>query len=256
MFAVPAAETDDPKVALALADLAYEYGDYPKVIKLLTPFIEPEIRFPDPENVAHVYEVLGLSSAFLEQEKPARMWFERLIRHRPDWKLNPALVPPATIQLFEEVRDSLREELDRERQLFLERQKEEEERRRLANSTQVIFEKRRNSRVVALVPFGAGQFQNDQPVLGALFLGSELLAVSLSIGFYAGVEDLRQPDGRFAREDVSRAESLQTAQLVSGGAALALMVAGITHALLTFKEDVDVQRTTIKPTANGFLWRF
>lgn len=238
------------------------YGDYPGVISKLAPLVEPVVLLAARAELMEAYQLLGLSHSFLrndaspEHEARARHYFEKLIRLDPNYKLNPALVPPDTITLFEEVRTALKPALERERQEFLRRQREEEERLRVAGSHQIVVEKRRNSRWVAMVPFGIGQFQNDQPVAGALFLGGEVLAVSLSVGFFAAVEDLRLDSGRFAREDVSRAESMQNAQLIAGGTALMLMAVGVIHALTTFQEELDVQRTTVKPTASGLVWEF
>lgn len=253
LFALSPSEV---KTEFAVGKNSYRYGDYGRVVAILTPLVEPEVLIANPEHLVEAYRLLGLSHSYLGQTADARRYFERLIRMRPTHTLSPALVPPDQIRLFEAVRASLADELEAERLAFLARQREEEERRRLQASQQIVVEKRRNSRLVAAVPFGVGQFQNDQPVAGALFLGAEVLAVSLSIGFFAAVEDLRLDNGRFAREDVSRAESMQSAQLISGGTALLLMGVGIVHALATFEEELDVQRTTVQPTANGFVWRF
>ncbi len=250
------------KVEFAVGKHSYVYGDYPGVISRLTPLVEPVVLLADRGQLMEAYQLLGLSHSFLRSkedpthEQRARHFFEKLIRLDPSYELNPALVPPDTILLYKNVRDGLAEELERERQEILRRQREAEERLRMAGASQVVVEKRRNSRWVAVVPFGVGQFQNDQPVAGALFLGGEVLAVSLSVGFFAAVEDLRLDSGRFAREDVSRAESMQNAQLIAGGAALALMAVGVIHALTTFQEELDMQRTYVKPTANGLVWEF
>ena len=246
----------DPRLEFRDAENAYLYGDYARVVKILSRLVDPEVVLTDPEQVAQAYERLGLAHSYLRHDDEARIYFEKLIRFRPGWKLNPALVPPTTVRVFDSVREALADELERERQRLLQFQREEEEKRRLAQTTQVLVEKRRNSRLVALVPFGAGQFQNGQPITGALFLGSEVLAVSLSIGFFAAVEDLRLSNGRFASEDVGRATTIQNAQLVSGGVALALMAAGVIHALATFEDDVDVQRRTIQPSPQGVSWTF
>ncbi|MCA9525404.1 MAG: hypothetical protein KC549_03795 [Myxococcales bacterium] len=116
------------------------------------------------------------------------------------------------------------------------------------NQVLVEIETRRNSRLVAVLPFGVGQFQNGDDLLGGLFLGSELVAVALSATFLIASESLRQPDGLFTPQDVDQARSLRTAQLVSGGVAAALMVGGVVHALVTFRDEIEVKRTTIQPT--------
>jgi hypothetical protein len=97
-----------------------------------------------------------------------------------------------------------------------------------------------NQRLIAALPFGAGQFQNRDESLGYFFLASELIAVGLSTGFFWGVESLRLPNGRYAKEDYLTARQLQRAQIVSGGIAVGLMVSGVIHAFVTFKPRHDV----------------
>ncbi|MGK0358854.1 MAG: hypothetical protein ACI9U2_001148, partial [Bradymonadia bacterium] len=113
----------------------------------------------------------------------------------------------------------------------------------------VVVNHRRNSKWVTVVPFGVGQFQNGDNAWGGFFLGTELLAVSLSTVFYFAAQELRQPEGFFERgEDVTLARNLRTAQFVSGGAALALMIGGAIHAAYTFEPMAETRRERIKPT--------
>ena len=90
------------------------------------------------------------------------------------------------------------------------------------------------------MPFGAGQFQNREPGLGYFFLGSELVAVGLSVGFFWGVESLRELDGRFSRQSYPLAQSLQRAQIISGGIALGLMVSGVIQALWRYQDRYNL----------------
>ncbi len=229
------------------AQNAYVYGDYEAVIRTITPLVDPDIQLVGIDAQARAWELLGLAHLFLKHEEQARAAFTRLIKLDPERRLDPLVVPPAAIAFFEGIRASLAEELQREREEFVRRQKEEEERRRLANTVEVQKEIRRNSRLVAAMPFGIGQFQNGDAALGAAFLAGELAAIGLSVGFFLAVEDLRQPSGRIARDDIGRAESLQTAQVVSGGAAVGLMVLGAAQALWSFREETLVRERTIKP---------
>ncbi len=238
----------DPSVAVQFAEgqNAYLYGDYPIVIARLKPLIEPDILL-SPDNAAEAYESLGLAYFFMNDEEHAREMFSQLVRLRPNWALDPVLVPPTAITFFSAVQDNLRAELEAQQQALETLRREEEERQLQARTREVRKEIRYNSRFVAAMPFGVGQFQNDQPILGASFLASELLTLGLSSGFFLSVEHLRQPSGRFASADYERAQKYQTAQLVSGGIAAGLMIVGIAHALLTFKEQKIINETVIEP---------
>ncbi|MEZ4466776.1 MAG: hypothetical protein R3F60_29920 [bacterium] len=228
---------------------AYLYGDYRLVIETLRPVAgQEESAFQDPEEIVEAYELRGLSLFYLGQADEAREVFEALVLYRPEKRLDPVRVPPPAVAFYEGIRAELKEEI-RKRQEAIERKKAEEaELRKKESMVQVVVDRRRNSKLVAAVPFGVGQFQNGDDLLGGLFLGSELVAVALSATFVIAIENLRQADGRFTSQDVEQARSLQTAQLVSGGIAAALMVGGVVHALVTFRDEIEVKRTTIQPT--------
>lgn len=236
-----------PRDDLRDAENAYLYGDYRRVIEKVTPLIEPDIRLVDLDDQARAYELLGLAHFYLHEEQKARRVFERLIRLDPQRRLDPLVVPPAAIAFYDRLRTEMADELRAEREAFIRRRREEEERRRRENMVEIEREYRRNSRLVAVMPFGIGQFQNGDTALGVAFLTTELAAIGLSIGAYLAVEDLRRPTGRFSSADLPRAESLQTVQVASGAAALGLMVLGAAHALLTFEEHTEVQERVIRP---------
>ena len=234
-------ETEDPRLRLRDAENSYLYGDYARVTRTLTPLVEPDIRLVAANDQARAYELLGLAHFFLDDPTNARKFFSRLVQFRPDFRINPVLVPPHVVAFFDEVRASLEAEIEATRAELRRQREAEEEARRRASVRELYFERRVNSRFVAAMPLGIGQFQNGDAGLGTLFLGAELLSAGLSVGFFLAVEDLRQPDGLFARDDVARARALQTAQLISGGIALGVTALGIAQALWAFDEDAGVR---------------
>ena len=244
-LAAPAHAT--PEDDLRDAENSYLYGDYPRVITKLEPLVEPDILLAGPDDLARAYELLGLSTFFLDRPKDARMWFERLIRFRPDMRLNPVLVPPPAVSLFDDVRESLADEIARMQEALRKQRKEEEERKRLEQLTRVKVETQVNSRLVASLPFGIGQFQNDQAALGYTLLATQVAAGATSIGCFVAIENMRQSDGFFDRSDVDNVRTLQQVQLWTGGAALVLMVGGVIHAWLTFRDEVPLREIALPP---------
>lgn len=235
-----------PEDDLRDAENSYLYGDYPRVITKLEPLVEPDILLAAPDDLARAYELLGLSTFFLDRPKDARMWFERLIRFRPDTRLNPVLVPPPAVSLFDDVRESLADEIAR-MQEALRKQREEEDRKLQEMLGRVRVETQVNSRLVASLPFGIGQFQNDQPALGYTLLATQVAAGAASIGCFVAIENMRQGDGYFDRSDVGNVRTLQQVQLWTGGAALVLMVGGVIHAWATFRDEVPLREVTLPP---------
>ena len=174
-------------------------------------------------------------------------------------------MPPAAIAFYDQIHNELEDEIKREREALRIQQALDAEQRRRELTRNVLVETRRNSKLVAVMPFGIGQFQNEDPVMGGVFLASELTALGLYVGFYIATEDLRQPNSLFAPENVNRARQMQKVQLISGGVTLALMLVGATHALLTYKDGVQTSRSVLEPgdqrllgpSGNGlFHWTF
>lgn len=236
-----------PEDDLRDAENSYLYGDYPRVIAKLEPLVEPDILLADPDDLARAYELLGLSTFFMDRVADARGWFERLIRFRPDARLNPVLVPPPAVGLFDDVRESLADEIARMQEALRQQREEEAERERLARLTRVRVETRVNSRLIATLPFGAGQFQNGQDGLGYTLLATQLATGAASLGCFIAVENLRQSNGRFDRADVGNAQALQQGQLWTGGVALALMIGGVVHAWATFVDEVPLREVALPP---------
>ena len=194
----------------------------------------------DPQMLTLAYEYLGLAHFYLGHKERATGYFKDLIYFRPEHRLDPVRVPPNAVSLYNQLHIALQEELT-QRQEAMARQSELEEERRLRKMRlPIVLERQVNQKLIAFLPFGAGQFQNQEPGLGYFFLGSELIAVGLSAGFFWGVESLRQSDGRFMKRDYLFAQQLQRAQLISGGVAIGLMVSGVILALLRYQDRHDL----------------
>lgn len=231
---------------------SYLYGDFTKVIKFLGPLFSKGDALPDGLELGkarEALEMLGLAHFYLGDETAAAEIFEKLIVIDEDRSLNPVTAPPEAIAFYKRIKADFKGDIARRRKIF----EDEQDRRRKAeaelNQRVIQVESRRNSQLVALVPFGVGQFQNGDSAWGGVFLGTELVATSLSVAFFFAAENLRQSDGFYDRQDVGRARAYRVAQFATGGAAVALMVGGIIHAWATFKPNTRSERKVIKSGA-------
>jgi tetratricopeptide (TPR) repeat protein len=185
--------------------------------------------------------------------------FEKLILEDPAFEPDPLSFPGDVINTFFDVRAQLQEKIRQAAQnaARLEAEKRaraEEDRRRqeawLAKVKQMATEEKitvHNSRVVALLPFGAGQFQNREPVLGWVFLASE---AALVIGTMVTVPLFIYADGRKngqgadlenkAQVYKERADTIQTVNLSLVGAFAAVAITGIVQANLAYVPEVSV----------------
>ena len=93
-----------PSEDLRDAENSYLYGDYPRVIRKVTPLVEPDILIPAEKDLTRAYELLGLAHFFLDEKKRSRIYFEKLIRMRPGANLDPVLVPPPAVAFFQAIK--------------------------------------------------------------------------------------------------------------------------------------------------------
>lgn len=95
----------------------------------------------------------------------------------------------------------------------------------------------------AFLPFGIGQFANEDPLKGALFLLSETLAFGVSAATLAAFE-ANKLDGSFLGggrfRDPDTARSLQTAYLISFWGGVALAGAGVLEALVSRRSETQL----------------
>jgi hypothetical protein len=208
----------------------------------------------DPPRIANALLVLesrkyfAASLLFLGAATDARLQFRLLLQQEPEYALDPLAFPTEVVALFDEVKSALRRELDNKREAELSQQREaaqqaataEQLRRhnleRLRGLAEEHVVRTENSRWVAGVPFGVGQFQNGHRGLGVALAMAEGLAGAASIGTFVGHQSLANE-----RPSASNVASLQddqrrlvTANWLSFGTFAALAIIGIVDAHLRF----------------------
>jgi hypothetical protein len=95
---------------------------------------------------------------------------------------------------------------------------------------------RKNSRTVALIPFGVGQFQNQQRTLGWTLLGAQAAFAATSMVTYFLKENIeRQFSASVDEREARRLRDLAVqANYLSFGAMVVTMLGGVIHAQVTF----------------------
>ncbi len=108
----------------------------------------------------------------------------------------------------------------------------------------------RRSVLYSFVPFGVGQFANEQPVKGSLFLVSETLAFGTAAAAFAAFESNKIEGGLFEGgrfRDPELASTLQTTYLAAFWAGAALVVGGVVDALVSRPDPQDPVAVTFGP---------
>jgi hypothetical protein len=248
----PAGET--PEERLARARQAYLNNDFPSTIAAATDLLYPEVKLRSEDDVQGAHRLLALAYFLSRAEGAAEHEFSVLLALRPDFALDPVVDPPQAIAFLDRIKARERKRLDeieRRRREEAEAAARDEERRRQDEEDRRIREAEERvrrtlkpvvvprSRLVAMVPFGAGQFQNEQRVKGALFLASQLALGATSLGLWAALE-VKYEFGRtkVPRDDLDSARAMQVAAIVSGGLFWADVIWGIIDAQVLLKPRV------------------
>jgi tetratricopeptide (TPR) repeat protein len=253
----------DAQSDLEKAHNAYVAHKYEDAEARLRALLDPRSGvLKDADNIADARMYLGAALVAQNKKAEAEAVFERLLRDKPDYQPDMLRVSLQATDALIDVRSRMREELaasmaEKVRQAQEEKARIEGERLRAAQHL-AMLEKlageetvtQVDSRWVALVPFGVGQFQNGQTALGWAFLTSEaLLAIGSGVSQVLTYYNESQmnaairtgsstADGYHARaQDAYIASTLFTA-----GFAL-VAIAGIIHAEVTFvPTHVEVRR--------------
>jgi len=194
---------------------------------------------------------LATCSLMLGEESVARASLREALQQNPLMAPPDSLTfPPHVVALFLQVRDEVQsliskreeEEIERLREahrrtLAEERERKERERKlyNLASQETLVTQ---NNRIVAFLPFGAGQYQNGQKALGDFFLATEV-----GVATIAGVSGLILFDlyrqtltVEPAANDNAKFQAAYTVFAASSWTLVGLVAVGMLEANLNFKE--------------------
>ncbi|MGB5810235.1 MAG: hypothetical protein WBG86_06875 [Polyangiales bacterium] len=214
----------------------------------------PRARNPVVRLEARKY--LGATYLFLDEPAKAREQFRRVLEEDPDYEIDPVAFPEAVVQSFQEVKaqadiaraerealEAAREKDDRieELQELIRQQQRIEELELLARTETV---ERVNSRWIAALPWGIGQFQNQNRRLGIMFAVMESAFLVSSIATFIGHNALRDENPN--ADDIDRArrveKALRIGNWVSVAGLLSFYVAGVVEAQVRFRPVVRSTR--------------
>jgi tetratricopeptide (TPR) repeat protein len=206
-LAAGAARADDAEKGLKLGVYAYEHGDYAEAIRSLQGVLDP-LTLTAEDDVVQARKYLGASLFFTGKRDEAAAELKRLLLLSPDLKLDPFVFPPQLVLFFDEVKASIKDQLDKARA------------QRLLRDTMRLGERRVELRSlhVNFIPFGAPQFQNGHRAKGWALLGAEAALLALNVASYWAARGRADADGWYPAEaDRAAAERWRTAQITALG---------------------------------------
>jgi hypothetical protein len=273
----------DPASDLEKAHNAYVARQYDEAESRLRALLDPKTgTLTDPDSVADARMYLAAVLVAEKRTADASAVFERLLTDKPDYQPDSLRVTLEAVDAFTDAKTRMRDTLaaiqaEKVRKAQDEKARADAESQRQAlrlamleklAASEVIVE--RNSRLLALMPFGAGQLQNGQTALGwTLLVGEGLLVGGSTVGAIVTAYDVGQSSsGDYGVRDTYNRRA-QVAAIVGdalAGGFVVVALAGIVHAQLTFvPERVTTKAREIPavsivpvvgPTGIGLIGRF
>ncbi|MBN2529406.1 MAG: hypothetical protein JXR76_23665 [Deltaproteobacteria bacterium] len=235
-------------VAFTNARNAFDTGDYREAASRFSAMIDSGLD--NEALLIETYKYLGVCYIFLSDEKNAEQQFLNLLNLEPDFKLDPLVFPIDVVDFFTAVKREHSLELEKiakaEARAEEARKRAEEKRRleeidRLRTIVYVERKEKWHSRLVSVMPLGAGQFQNGHRIKGIVFLSGELLLTSACIITYALHENLRHKSTTIIYsssviENYEKEERIyRTSNRLLVGALGLMTLAGIIDSMIHFK---------------------
>lgn len=263
----------DGRAELEKARAAYLARNYTEAEERLRALVDPKTGLREPGLLSQARMNLGAVLLAQGKKEAASEVFERLILEDSTYEPDPLSFPGEVINLYIDLRAQLRERIraaaENAARLEAERRAREAAEKKAREQWQKTVEKMaseeiitaRHSRLVACLPFGAGQFQNGQPILGWIFLGLESAAVvgtAVTWPMYRynrtrQKEEIDPPnfdkDGKAAAYG-NRADDLQIANWIFAGGFAAVAAIGIVQANLVYKpETIEIKKRDLPPVS-------
>ncbi|MBN1609666.1 MAG: hypothetical protein JW940_23740, partial [Polyangiaceae bacterium] len=249
----------------ARAVLLYNSGRYAECVAGFDPLVTPDSpdRLGSPELIERGRVYLAACLIGTGKLPQADEVLRAAVRANPQMSPPDSLVfPQAVVDRFLRVRQELMDEIRRAEQANIQRaqeQAQEQARRQQAEqwrtkeleylaSQQSIVQK--NRRWIAMLPYGVGQFQNREPGLGWLFLGTEVALTAGVVGSLAVHKYMvdRSGDPNLLQEDVENGKRRAYQVLVGTSWGLLGMAAiGIMEAQISFVPEFREVRSRPLP---------
>jgi tetratricopeptide (TPR) repeat protein len=245
----------DAGAAFERARIYYESAKYAACVDAFTRLLERAEQLDVKERAAARTFLAACLIASGKLEEARQQFRQAILEDRQLEPPDPVVFPQAVVDVFVQVRSSLMDALRRQQEEELQRSRREaaaqlqrvererlrvRELERLATLETLV---RKNERWMAWVPFGMGQFHNDNQTLGWIFLSTEaalaataITATSIELGLHSQAEGGRAPlDSADLTNKVRVARQVGT---VSWLALLGVATAGILEANLSYRPEL------------------
>jgi hypothetical protein len=249
------ARADTAGENLKTARDSFDFGDFASVVRILERETDIEGMQGEADRI-EAYRLLGLSHYFLSKpavgpaparpaastdadRRAARAALFNLLKQNPDYQLDPVFVPPDAVAFFETIRREEEPVLGPIRRY----RKAAEDTPRGPPVPPVVVDHKIavSSPVVALLPFGLGQFQNGNVGLGVGMAVGQGLGALTSILSFVMVDVLKDPSSNeYKAGNYALANNFYIAQWVGAAVFYGLWIAGAIEASIRYVPERTV----------------
>ena len=215
-----ASENDDTAFQrIRRAKNRFEFGDCVATLDELAGLDAPQ-ALNDEKQSMEVHQMMGICLALGGEEAKAELQFERLLHIAPEHELDAFRTPPAVMELFENTKTRIREEVARLQAAQVEQEQNQPESLRVVWLEREI-ERQKTPFAAVFFPFGVSQWANQEPSKALLLGGLQFAALTANVGAYWGMQGIKSiPEPSASQQEAYRwLQSIQAGALISGLAA-------------------------------------
>lgn len=230
-----------PSQELANARAEFRAGHFSVAQPLFNDLLyPPPPKLASSDDLAEAYTNLGVCRAEGGDIEGAKREFEKALQVDPNHQIDQNVVTnKAVLRLFDDTKTDIKTRAER---IAAQNQKIEYEKQlALLRTNTKLYEA--HSFGLNFVPFGIGQFQNNQIGWGVLFASGEGVSGGLTFGLWLYLVNKYGVSCKncVAPQDASTVRLMQQVEVGSGIAFLTLYVLGVAHSIYTYSPTKSVK---------------
>ena len=231
LAATPAAAAD-PSKSFVQARTVFRSGQYQQAAIMFSGLLYPTSQLHDPKEEIDAHLHLAVANFEIGQLDAARREFDAAINLDSSLDISGYGFSTQATAFFE----TRKKELDDKARKIEERTRRSRERAKFRQSVDLIRVKERKNYLRNLIPFGVGQFQNNQPRKGIFFAATQIGLGATSFVIWTYLRS-RYPDGQVPLTERDQARLLQTFQIGSALACYGAMAWGVADGFVNYSEE-------------------
>ena len=221
----------DPSKSFIEARTVFRSGQYKEAAILFGGLLYPNNTLPDQKEVVDAQLHLAVANFESGQLTNARREFETAINLDSALDISGYGFSKEATDFFK----TQKKELDDKARKIEERTRRARERRNALKAVDRIRVFERKNYMLNLVPFGVGQFQNDDRGKGIFFAATQVGLGATSFVIWTYLRG-RYPDGQVPLTEVDAARRLQIFQITSALSCVGLMAWGVADGFINYSD--------------------